>query len=292
MGWTARFSKEYCWLLVDTPKDIKSTGFKLESFPNLQVFNDSIRFLRSSGWKIKRDPDVHKNYRILSDQHRYARKGSLELSIEINQAMVEFKFFQNVVFENKSGGQYDFDKYKKMPYLIKLLFLNETKKLSDFLHEKFSCVTKNTDLPETSAEHIVALQNSNSFTRGEMKNLKEIPVKYMSDCDFKHNSTDRDKKNIECGQTKYFRHWNGRLYRGQVWHNINNMWWVIINKYNFTNIASFELFDLTSEDIRHRRLKAVKLPKEYIEKIESLKKLSTKELEREIKKRKLEVSHV
>jgi hypothetical protein len=67
---------------------------------------------------------------------------------------------------------------------------------------------------------------------------------------------DRDGKTIANGQMKYFRDKSlGCLMRGQVYHNINNMWWVVLNETKHTNIASFELFDPTPDDYKKRRYK-------------------------------------
>lgn len=42
--------------------------------------------------------------------------------------------------------------------------------------------------------------------------------------------------------------------RGTVYHNINNMWWVVINDFSYTNNACFELFNIDTEENRQRKL--------------------------------------
>jgi hypothetical protein len=68
-------------------------------------------------------------------------------------------------------------------------------------------------------------------------------------------SGDKLVARIENGQVKYFRDYHGYLCRGVVFHNINNMWWVKLNEFNYTNIADFRLFDPTPEDFMKRRAK-------------------------------------
>lgn len=53
---------------------------------------------------------------------------------------------------------------------------------------------------------------------------------------------DKNKKKIICGETKFFYNYNNRLSYGIVWHNINNMWWVISGG-KLYNVACFDLFD-------------------------------------------------
>ena len=86
------------------------------------------------------------------------------------------------------------------------------------------------------------------------------------------------------GETKYFRDWSGYLLRGKVYHNINNMWWVLLADGKVRNVACFDLFDLKETDFRGRR-KEHRPPKEYVERKEQLSLCSVKELERELKRR-------
>ena len=71
-----------------------------------------------------------------------------------------------------------------------------------------------------------------------------------------YNGRDREGLTLHNGDIKYFRAWNGYLYRGRIYHNINNMWWVIVDKYTVRNVAAFNLFDLAPDDKRGRLAKA------------------------------------
>lgn len=67
-------------------------------------------------------------------------------------------------------------------------------------------------------------------------------IKYqMSEYDLGCNSLDQNQKKIECGTVKYFYRY-GKLMRGEAYHNLNNMWWLLCNGC-VNNIANFELFD-------------------------------------------------
>lgn len=109
---------------------------------------------------------------------------------------------------------------------------------------------------------------------------------FMSDYDHEQNSWDRDKRKIVCGETKYFRNSNGYLQRGVVYHNINNMWWVIYGPYSLTNIACFHLFDPTAEDFAKRRDKEKRIPTKVVEKHRSLSAMSEADLIKELARRK------
>ena len=80
-----------------------------------------------------------------------------------------------------------------------------------------------------------------------------------------YNIKDRDGKEILNGQIKFFRY-NGYLCKGKVYHNINNMWWAIVNDKFYTNMACFELFDPTEEDLKYKKLSRNVKPASYFDK--------------------------
>ena len=88
---------------------------------------------------------------------------------------------------------------------------------------------------------------------GVEKTLKEIADSY---CEAeKKNSRDlldKNKKPLINGELKYFRDYKGHLRRGEIYHNLNNMFWVITDKYSYTNKANFDLFDISEDTILKR----------------------------------------
>ena len=103
-----------------------------------------------------------------------------------------------------------------------------------------------------------------------------------------YNGRDRDGKTLRNGEIKYFRYYDGYLRRGRIYHNINNMWWVIANKMEVRNVACFELFDLTPEDKRGRQVRA-RIPEEYAARIKAIGETKTKELISELRRRGVKV---
>ena len=49
----------------------------------------------------------------------HGRMGDLEYHLRVSGRHVELTFFQNVVTVNQYGGRYDFDRLRKMPYLVR-----------------------------------------------------------------------------------------------------------------------------------------------------------------------------
>lgn len=202
--------------------------------------------LRGRGWMIQADQEVLKRHPILADDHFEGVKGRLKFKAEQHPACSELEFYQEVNTKNPHGGYYDFNKLQMMPYLIRCQFLVELNNIKNLLnslgyadHSKPLLKTAEDEIKYNFVESWHHPQDSMEF---------ELTDLHGTTCEGNYNGTDKDGKAIYNGDVKYFRDRKGRLMRGTVYHNINNMWWVLINKHWYTNMAAFELFDLTPEN--------------------------------------------
>lgn len=246
-----RVNKEYASISFENDNDEKRDMFygKWSHYP---ILHKVLNFMQSRGFEVGRDPRIQEQFKCLNKHHWYGRKGDLEFKAERYPRGFKLEFFQNINYKNKNGGCYDFDKFQKMPYIIKLMFINETNKITNFLE---GLGILNETQPEYKlAEDIVKQQYVESWHHPqEDMNFRLSDLDGLT-ADQSYNNTDRDKKTIFNGQIKYFRERDGRLRRGKVYHNINNMWWVILDKNKYTNVASFQLFDATEAEFKARRV--------------------------------------
>ncbi|MHC1722522.1 MAG: hypothetical protein AB9836_04870 [Aminipila sp.] len=257
------------------------------SLKHYKIFDETMKFLSSVGFYVSKDPEIEKHYKCLSKDHRYGRYADLEFKAERYPSGFRIEFYQNIIFENSHGGFYDFDKYEKMPYLIKKQLELTTNKIKIFFSNQ-GIQEIETFNPKTAIDFIKKdyVESWHKHFKNYDFDLSEIDGTTEKES---YNILDRDKKAIKNGQIKYFRDLKGYLNRGKVYHNINNMWWVMVNDIKVTNIASFELFDLNDKDCRGRHAKK-RIPKDYLIKIEQLSKANTKELLNELKRRGLKIS--
>ena len=260
------------------------------SFPHYGLFNRIMNFLSSIGFAVGKDPNIEKNYKCLSKDHRYGRKGDLEFKAGRYPAGFKIEFYQNIVFENKYGGEHDFDKYEKMPYLIKLQFRLTCNKLREFFLD-LGCADDSKIEVKTAEEEVKLdfVESCHHAPKDMDYNLSEYDglTSTMNKNDNWYGNYkyyDRDKKLLHNGEIKYFRDYSGYLCRGKIYHRLNMMFWIIINDKETAIRADFELFDLTDDEPRCRVAKK-KVPKEYTEKVNFLNRLTAKELERELRKR-------
>jgi len=92
---------------------------------------------------------------------------------------------------------------------------------------------------------IVEHFNKCSFTRNNIVNLKYLDS-YMTENDQVNNSNSRYGDKI-CNGTyrRIFVRIRGesKILWGRCYHNINNMWWIVLGKTKFTNIANFDILE-------------------------------------------------
>lgn len=241
------------------------------------------KLLKMQGFEIAKDTNVEP---ILQKDRKYGRKGDLEFKSESYNKGFKITFYQNVNFENSHGGEYDFNKRSKMPYLIGKQFEMAVLVICTYL---LNNNVKDCTNPEyTNAEDKIKADYVKSWHKPQ-----EDMHFSLSDVDGEtqesYNSTDKNKEILHNGEIKYFRDYNGYLCRGKIYHNINNMWWVITDKNTIRNVASFELFDLT-DDVSRSREKPGKIPQSVLNKKKTLEEAKTKELIAELKKRGIHIA--
>ncbi|TCL39995.1 hypothetical protein EV210_101195 [Anaerospora hongkongensis] len=261
--------------------DEKHDWASRNKYSHYVILHRLLNYMKDRGFDIRYDKDVAK---CIRKDYWVGSKGELRFAVDRYPRGFKFQFYQEIVTENKNGGRYDFDKYEKCPYLIRLSWINETNKIAMFLESLGA--NSRSDEKYKFAEDKVKKHLVDNCHRPQKDMNFDLKDLHGTTCEGSYNNTDRDGKTICNGQVKYFRY-RGRLMRGIVYHNINNMWWVIINKFKYTNEADFELFDPTEEDFKIRRKVKDRKPKAYLQKIENLSKLSDKDLLREMNKRRL-----
>ena len=265
---------------VEAPNGLDSWRFKYPHFGTLhRIFN----MLRAEGFSIENDAEVAK---CIRRDYYIGRRGDLELHAHRYPAGFEIMFFQNVVIENKSGGRYDFDKFQKMPYMIRLRFMKYRDKIIALLKSVEDLKDESKADPRLAEEWIKARYVEE--WHHEQKDMNFLLSDLDGQTQESYNGRDRDEKTLHNGDVKYFRHWDGRLYRGRVYHNINNMWWVILDRFTVRNVASFELFDLTPEDNRRRQAKP-RIPEAYQKRRQAIEDTKTRELVNELRRRGVKV---
>ena len=256
-------------------------SFKREGNPHWENFKDLMRFLGSIGFYVSEDKEMKKKYPSLNETRRAGGFDDLRFKAEYAPNRFEIEFYQDVFHENPHGGFYDFDKYEKMPYLIQKRYDWTLEKLLEY----FEKCGYSIEFPENTCKGDAFIIRDFIRSRHHpQENWFSLKAVDGQTAEHEMNGTDRDGKILRNGETKYFRDRSGYLLRGKVYHNINNMWWVLLADGQVRNVACFDLFDLKETDFRGR-WKEHRPPQEYVERKKQLALCSVKELERELKRR-------
>lgn len=196
-----------------------------------QAYMVALDTLRATGFSMRIKGTFDSQMTLAGWAEGTGNKGDLKVMVECHGRAIEVKFYQDVVMVNRQGGQYDFDRYLKAPYLLKLAYRKMRRRLDLAwqamglpVMEKRSCG------PMRGMSSIVACeQELNRFQRWAAK-----PVPGPD------NARSQAGNRIAENDVVYFCA-GGRWVRGTAFHNINNMWWVLMPGEEVRNIACFEL---------------------------------------------------
>lgn len=208
--------------------------------------------MKKRGFVIQTDKEIAEKFPTLSKSYWEGYKGDLFFKAHIYPAGFSLEFYQEINTENPYGGYYDSGKYEKMPYLIRCAFTLTRQSICEILEEHGFIQVSEPTFKNAMDEVIYKIKSCWHYKEG-----KELPEYDFADTT---NARDQDGNLLRNGQVKYFYDRKRRLSRGTIYHNINNMWWVVLNKHDFTNMAADELFDIRPGELPERRIKRKEIP--------------------------------
>lgn len=216
-----------------------------------------LRVLKHLGFSIETDPKMIGRYRCLSKGRRIGRSGDLFVYCETYAIGSKFEFYQEIVKENSNGGRYDFDKVKKMPYLVRKRFERAIAALkADLLAHGFTEKTKVTSpIPDPLAYfndrwdgEYEKRRGTHRFDRDETgwPSTKELSSR---------DRRDHDGAELTHGALRYARDRKGYLLRGRVYGGINCMWMLIYGPglRDHTHVSAHELFTCSPASVPRKQ---------------------------------------
>lgn len=216
-----------------------------------ELWGRACHLLAGLGFNITVDPNTLKNHRIIAKYYRRGKHPSgLEVKTDCHRAVCRFEFFQNINRENPNGGEYDYGKLARMPYLVRLRCQVVRRKLCRVLEElglTFDGDRARVDPAVDPLGWFNGTWGAGRFAR--RADGWPDPAKEMS-----HGNKDRDGLPLDVGVERYYRcRHTGRLYRGRCYPNMNSMWGVVSGA-TFTCVSSSELFSCADPRQQPRRL--------------------------------------
>lgn len=184
----------------------------------------------------------------LEKYYYYGQKKDLYFSLNLSSTYYGFKC--EIDFYSKRIDQYQV--VKEFSYLLELAYNKIVNKAISLFPEYEDATT-----PDFASAYEEIM-----YDRKKQNYTPSLNVGY---------DIDKNKVQMKDGDFRYFRDYKGRINRGIVYHNINNMWWVDANKQLF-NMANFELFEKAPANFKKRafndivgrlRSRMIKAVKEY-----------------------------
>lgn len=238
------------------------------------VFARIVQTLNRLGWACTVPEDYIKQYGLsFARNRRTCEKGDLKGWLDISGRCIKFEMWQGVNTPTRPdhGGKYESDKEAVAPYLLRLEMFRTRNRIRDYLCNVFTgyqfdaahrSIYKN-PLAMTALEQIQKHYVESWHFKGDLTTYQ------ISDC----NRQSADGVMLEHGQRVWFADRKGRICTGTGYYNINNMWWVVTGKYEYTNEASFELYAKCPENPRikrNTRLRRKRLESELQKAIEAM----------------------
>ncbi len=225
------------------------------------VFLRIVQQLNRLGWKCQVPPKMVKEYSVsFARNHRHCRKGDLQGNLSVSGRCVQFEMWQDVAnVENPNGGQYDFGKEARMPYVLRLEMERTRRRIQRYLCNVFTGYVFN------SNHHKGRVAKKGP---GGLAALDWIAGCYEESPHFKGNLStytiaDYNRRAANGAQLHHLQQvWGfdskGRAFTGIAYYNINNMWWVVTGKYTVRNEGSFALHTVPPDGIRVKRNAALR----------------------------------
>lgn len=206
-----------------------------------------INYLKAKGYDTHADPLYEKKHKCLKKDHYKAIKG--EVCVLFNKYPAGFKaeidLHKNHMAFSPNFWSSFYSEYTKPTYMQQKRIELVVKHIADFMRT-IENISELPAKPKNRIEQLWYDEKRASHIHDAPTNFNELKA-YCDKNIPNYNSKDANGNILKCGQTKYlYLHaFGNRLCRAEVWHNINNMWWALING-NLYNEASYRFFDFNT----------------------------------------------
>lgn len=222
-----------------------------------EVFLKMAQKLRRLGWGTEVPPDMIKTYgRRFAEDHRYCRKGDLQGFLDLSGRCIKFEMWQDVANgDNPNGGRYDFDKERRMPYLLWLEMERTRRRIRDYLCNVFSGYEFNDRLrdgrhPARGPGALTAVEWVEQDIRSSGHFNEELGHAPIS---MKCNAQSADGGVITHGARVYAVGHDDRIVVGTAYYDLNSSWWVVTGKYGASCVQASKIYLESPGNLRTKR---------------------------------------
>jgi hypothetical protein len=232
-----------------------NSGFKArdawEDKFKADVFDRIVATLAESGWKVG-TWDRAKLYPAIAANHYTCHHPSgLDAELSVSGRCVELNMWQDVTpSENPNGGQYDFDKLKRMPYLLRLQVERTRQRVTKALCGAF---------PSYSVKPAAPVLGMMGSTAEEMARHRRVnsghykPELDRAEISMASNAIARDGGTIEHGGRVWALDHKGRVVTGTAYYSLGSQWQIVTGRYGLLYCSMSEIFTQPPDNLRVKR---------------------------------------
>jgi len=224
-----------------------------------EVFIRIVQTLNRLGWTCAVPEQYVKQYsKSFAEDRRECSKGDLKGWLDLSGRSIDFEMWQGVNTPTRPdhGGRYESDKEGCMPYMLRLEMERTRRRIRDYLCAVF---TDYTFEPKKRSIYRKPLEQ----TAWEIIQQHYAESWHFKGVDFEGykaknfglpgNLKSADGVELTHGQRVWTTDWHGRWVEGIAYYNINNMWWVLLGRYDYTNKACFDLHTNPPANLRVKK---------------------------------------
>lgn len=225
------------------------------------VFTRIVQTLRHLGWACAVPPKAEKqNSASFALNYRNCSKGDLKGELGISGCHIKFDMWQGVNTPTRPdhGGKYESNLEGCMPYRLRLEMERTRRRIRDYLCSVFTAYEFDTKhrsiyrkpLALTAMERIEQRYAESWHFKGDLTTPNARGEAYKIE---DYNRKSADGVLLQHGQRVWFADRRGRICEGTALYNINNMWWIVTGRYDYTNEGCFHIYAKCPENPRIRR---------------------------------------
>lgn len=225
-----------------------------------EVFLRIIQMLNRLGWTCTVPKEYIKQYGLdFARSLRECSKGDLRGWLDISGRAINFEMWQGVNTPTRPdhGGRYESNKEAIAPYLLRLEMYRTRNRIRDYLCNVFSGYhfdPKHYSIYHKKLQHTAMEQIQQRYA--DSRHFKgDWPAYLAKERWMDGNRKSADGALLDHGQRVWLADRKGRIVTGIAYYNINNMWWVQLGKYDYTNEAGSRLYTNPPENLRAKRNK-------------------------------------
>lgn len=226
-----------------------------------EVFARVVQQLNRMGWtrtlpafdqrECDRYPLIYQDSRR---SERECRRGDLQGRLQMNYGSLKFEMWQDVAnVTNSNGGRYDFDKEKRMPYMLRLMMEHTRRRLREYLLNVFTgyAFDPGRDLKVGPGRYGVTAMEAVLESRKHSGHYVEALGRARFSNEAEKSG---DGLLLEDGMRVYAQDWNGRIVTGIALYSLGGNWTIVTGRYSSThNVWHSQVYVNSPGALRRKR---------------------------------------